>query len=428
MLQASLYRVALPKARRICRRNFGDGGPLGAKSSYKKHRQMRMNQPSLLTFVLLLAGLPLSSSAQTTQAQIPPVKTSQVCSAPYFVDQTFPTTGAVETRWQLCWQPVPGNGLVITSASFQKSPTSPFVKLFGDARVSDIFVPYHDPNILRYLDVGYGFPLIPLTANDCPASKGGTLLGIGKEVCQEVRDRGLAWKDHDRVRRGEELVLWSVIDSGNYNYVIEWTFRDDGVVMGRLGATAQNHPDWPLVAHMHGAIWRLDIDLDGASGDSVYLGKHIEQLPGLGAIDTMTPIRGESGHQWNPLEFTSLHIQDATLKNANSKPAAYHLMPLLYGTPRHQEAFTKYDFWVTKNNGNYSAPEMSGSLLPSYISPPQSVSNTDIVVWYYGGVHHLPRDEDGQIVNRVWTGEAHIMWTGFILMPYNLFDKTPLYP
>jgi primary-amine oxidase len=387
---------------------------------------MRIQAPHFSIRVWLLLSL-LPAAAITTRAQTATEKPAPDCSAPYFVEQMFPSAGPAETRWLICWQPVAGNGLVITSASFQKSPSSRPVKLFGDARVADVFVPYHNPAILRYLDVGYGFPLIPLDENDCPPAKGGALLGSSTEVCKEVRDRGLAWKDHKRVRRGEELVLWSVIDAGNYNNVIEWTFRDDGVVMGRLGATGQNHPNWPYTAHMHGAIWRLNIDLDGASGDSVYLWKHHEQLPGGGAIDTMKLIKTETGLVWNPLEFTALYIQDAALRNANGKPSAYSLMPLLFGTPRHQEDFTKYDFWVTRNNGSSGPPEMAGALLPSYISPPQSVSNTDVVIWYYGGVHHLPRDEDGQLVDRVWKGEAHIMWTGFMLMPHNLFDGTPLY-
>jgi len=316
-----------------------------------------------------------------------------------------------------------GNGLVITAAFFQKSPASPFVRLFWDARVSEIFVPYHTGSP-RYLDVGFGFPMIALNANDCPAAKGGTILSPGKEVCKEVRDRGIAWKDDNNVRRGEEVVLWGAIDAANYNYVIEWTFRDDGVVLGRVGATAQNLPGTPFTAHMHGPIWRLDIDLNGFPGDSVYLGKHIEPVTGLTATDTMTLITTESGQQWNPLEFTALHIQDANLKNANGKASAYHLMPLRYGTPRHQEDFTRNDFWVTR----YNPAEMAGASLPSYVSTPANVANTDIVVWYYGGVHHLVRDEDGQIVNGVWKGEAHIMWTGFMLKPHNLFDKTPLYP
>jgi len=312
---------------------------------------------------------------------------------------------------------------VITAAFFQKSPTSTFVRLFWDARVSEVFVPYHT-GWPRYYDVGYNFPMIPLNANDCPAAKGGTILSPGKEVCKEVRDRGIAWKDDTNVRRGEEVTLWGALDAANYNYVIEWTFRDDGVVMGRVGATAQNLPGYETIAHMHGPSWRLDIDFNGFPGDSVYLGKHVENLPGPTATDTMTLIATESGLEWKAEEFTSLHIQDASLKNSRGSASAYHLMPLRYGTPRHDEAVTKKDFWVTK----YNPAEMSAPLLPSYISPPQPVSNTDIVVWYYGGVHHLPRDEDGQIINGVWTGEAHIMWTGFMLKPHNLFDKTPLDP
>lgn len=378
---------------------------------------MRIKKSHILMFIL--GALFLVSAAQKSQAQ---------CSSPYLVDQQFPTSGAMETRWRLCWQPVTGSGLVITAAFFQKSPSSPLIRVFWDARVAEIFVPYHTGSP-RYLDVKqFGFALYPLNTNDCPASKGGTLIGFGNEVCKEVRDRGLAWKDDNNVRRGEELSLWGTLDAGNYNYLIEWIFRDDGVVIGRVGATAQNLGSQPYVAHMHGPIWRLDVDLNGFPNDSAYLGKHKENLPLSTATDSMSMISTESGLEWKAEEYTSLHIQDSTLKNANGKPSAYHLMPMRYGTPRHQENYTKNDFWVTR----YKPSEIAADPLPSYISPPQIVSNTDIVVWYYGGAHHLVRDEDGHVINDngfpVWTGETHIMWNGFMLMPHNLFDRTPLCP
>lgn len=367
-----------------------------------------------LVSIMLLSGL-LMCTAVATQAQ---------CSTPYLVDQQFPTSGPPETRWRICFQPVPKNGLVITAAFFQKSPSSPFIRVFWDARVAEIFVPYHTGQP-RYYDMdSFSFPMIPLDVNDCPPAKGGTLLSAGNEVCKEVRDRGIAWKDDLNVRRGEEVVLWGALDAVNYNYVIEWTFRDDGVVLGRVGATAQNAPSVPMEAHMHGPIWRFDIDLNGFLGDSVHVGTHKENLPGLTATDSMSLVGTESGLEWKAEEFTSLHIQDATLKNARGHSSAYHLMPMRFGTPRHAEVMTKKDFWVTR----YNPSEMSPPLLPSYVSPAQAVSNTDVVVWYYGGAHHLPRDEDGRVVNGVWTGEAHIMWNGFMLMPHNLFDKTPLCP
>jgi Cu2+-containing amine oxidase len=71
---------------------------------------------------------------------------------------------------------------------------------------------------------------------------------------------------------------------------------------------------------------------------------------------------------------------------------------------------------------------MSAKDLVSYVSPPQPVSNADVVLWYRGSVHHHPRDEDGEKVNNVWHGVALIMWTGFMLKPHDLFDRTPFYP
>ena len=45
------------------------------------------------------------------------------CSAPYFVEQAFPTGGPEETRWKICWQNQGKHGLVITAAFFRKSPS-----------------------------------------------------------------------------------------------------------------------------------------------------------------------------------------------------------------------------------------------------------------------------------------------------------------
>ena len=192
--------------------------------------------------------------------------------------------------------------------------------------------------------MGFGFSLIPLNANDCPASQGGLILGSGNQVCRELRDRGIAWKDDEQVRRGEEVTLWGAIDAANYNYVIEWTFRDDGVVLARVGATAKNFPGAELEGHTHGPIWRLDIDLNGAAGDSVHLAERREPSPFFlpnRANDTMDLIRFESSHEWNPLQYTTLHIQDATLKNGRGHPSAYHLIPIRTGTPRRHESFSK---------------------------------------------------------------------------------------
>jgi Cu2+-containing amine oxidase len=181
----------------------------------------------------------------------------------------------------------------------------------------------------------------------------------------------------------------------------------------------------PWTAHMHNGMWRLDIDLNGFWGDAVHLGTHHENLPGTTATDSDPLIATEGGRQWDDMAFNSANVHDATLQNRRGHPTSYHLIPIRAGSGRHDEAFTKNDFWVTR----YNWTEMRPKSLPSYISPAQSVSSSDIVLWYWGSVHHLPRDEDGEVVNNYYLqGEAHVMWTGFMLKPHNLFDRTPLFP
>lgn len=348
---------------------------------------------------------------------------AQSCSSPYLVEQRFPTTGVEQTRWRICWTNTSGYGLVITSAHFRKTPTSPWMRLFWDARISEIFVPYHTGSP-RYADLSMGFPLGTLTSNDCPTAAGGTLLGVPSVTCKEVRQRGLAWKTSSRVYRGEELVLWGAIMAANYIYIMEWTFRDDGVVMGRFGATGSNLPGpYATTAHMHNAMWRLDVDLNGFSGDEVHVGTHSEPAGGTTATDTDPVVPKESGFKWEDEAFGTLQIHDAWLKNSRGSPTSYHLIPIRSGSARHKEDWTQQDFWVTYYDGSQMRPEN----LTSYISPAQSVSPGDIVVWYWGSLHHLIRDEDGSVVNGWWDGVAQVMWTGFMLKPHNLFDKPPLY-
>lgn len=370
----------------------------------------------------LLHALCLPCLAILVCLAAPAVARAQACSSPYLVEQSFPTGGPEETRWRLCWEMRSGNGLIIRDAWFRKAPAAPWVKVIYDARIAELFVPYHTGSP-RYLDVSFGFGWPKLNSKQCPSSAGGTLLGPGPDVCKEVRDRGVAWNNDMAVRRGQELALWGVIDAANYNYIIRWVFRDDGVILGEVGATATNLPSRPLETHMHGPIWRLDIDLNGAGGDTAHLGTHTEV--GLTGVDTAPMIATEGFRDWTAANYNTIDIHDTSLKNAHGHTSGYHLIPFRNGTPRHQENFTKHDFWVSR----YSGSEMTGNLVPNYVTPAQSTNGTDNVIWYYGGAHHIPRDEDGQYSGGTFQPlVAHVMWVGFMLKPHNLFDKTPLYP
>jgi Cu2+-containing amine oxidase len=54
-------------------------------------------------------------------------------------------------------------------------------------------------------------------------------------------------------------VLWAVYDTGNYDYIVEYGFHDDGMISMRVGASGFNAFAWE--PHMHTASWRVDVDL-----------------------------------------------------------------------------------------------------------------------------------------------------------------------
>ncbi|HEY6250457.1 MAG TPA: hypothetical protein VI685_10890 [Candidatus Angelobacter sp.] len=348
------------------------------------------------------------------------------------VTQNFPTTGTPVSTWTICWREVqPGNpkdpnGLVIGPVFFKKSPSSPDVLIIYDMRISEIFVPYHDGN--RYYDISDIQPsFVALSSADCPQSQG---VLLNADVCKEVHDRGLMWKDPNTYasRRGEELKLWCMLQAVNYLYIEEYTFRDDGVIMGRMAATGQNLGSGEQeVAHSHSPFWRIDIDLDGVTNSVAHL-KHIEDItnPAGTAMDTSTTITTEEGFTWDARTHDMMEISHAAFKNAQNNLSTYHLVPLVTGGGLTQdyEKFTQNDFWVTP----YDPNQLEARYLDIYVQQHRSVANTDIVAWFKSSLHHHPRDEDGVFNNGNFIGVTDTMWTGFMLMPNDLFDCSPFYP
>jgi Cu2+-containing amine oxidase len=326
------------------------------------------------------------------------------------------------SRWHLTVNAVRQFGLVITGASFQKSPGSPFIYVLFDGRLGEIFVPYHQ-GTNRFPDILFDYPCLTLDQADFPPPLqiiGGRLMS--RKICKEVRPY-LAWMTDARARYGQEVVYFSVLPAGTYDYIMEWTFRDDGAILVRGGSTGPKLGGSP-VGHMHNFTWRLDVDLNGAGGDSASLTSHNEDLtitPGPGVInstDEKDLISLEGGLVWNPRNFNTLSIVDKTLKNGNNRATGYELVPMRSGTARHIEDFTQKDFWVTKYD---SAQSFLADNLPMYVQNRQSTVNQDIVIWYTGSEHHEnnSRDEDKNTVP--------VLWTGFDLVPQNLFNGTPFF-
>jgi primary-amine oxidase len=342
-----------------------------------------------------------------------------------------------KSQWHLTLHTVDNSfpGMIITGASFQRSPTSPFIYVLNDARIAEIFVPYHNDQH-RYKDIS-GFTWMQMLKldpadfpplNDANGKPTREIIGGGK-ICKQVRDY-LAWmngqgRNPPLVRYGQEVVYFSVLGAGNYAYIMEWTFRDDGTILARAGSTGPKAGDALLVGHMHNFTWRLDIDLNGAGANTAFWKSHSEDLTatcpdgGECATDKREEIKTEGSREWDPKQFNTLEIQDARLRADPQAPlTSYELVPMRTGTARHIEPWTQADFWVTL----YDPTQILAEKLPDYIRAGRSAINKDLVIWYTGSEHH----ENGIRAEDKYT--VPVLWTGFELVPQNLWEKTPFYP
>jgi primary-amine oxidase len=245
------------------------------------------------------------------------------------------------------------------------------------------------------------------------------------------------WPNGSLSRRGQEMVVWGTWDTGNYDYVIEYTFRDDGQISFRLGATGFNNPSLPALGHMHDILWRVDLDLNGSGNDTAVVERHTET--GLTATDSETAFNNgvEGALALDPLAFETLVIEDAAV-NAHGNHYGYELHPFRRGISRHAETWTQKDVWVTRYRPQEPAVPASWSPPDSYLTGTAQtqygiydsapINGQDIVIWHSSPIHHEPHDEDqapGDPGN-TFQGLTLIHWTGFDLVPRNLFDANPI--
>jgi Copper amine oxidase, enzyme domain len=396
---------------------------------------------AIFSLLVALLSAPSAARAQRFFRQAVADPPAQEVTTEFLISESGGLEPRKGTAWKVHFARGVHKGLYITGAWFKRDLGEDWIKVLNDARVAELFVPYHQSSYIRYYDLtSFQFPLNEVKAED--AGPFGTLMPPFQgdpfaTVVKEVRDRGLAWKDYAHgVRRGRELVIWAALEAGNYMYIMSYAFHDDGTIAFRVGATGQNLPGARYQAHVHSAHWRIDIDLFDGKKNSAMLMRHVEDPASLGAEDVKEPFNGglEGGVDWDPKEFTMIRVQ-CDKQNARGEQIGYDLMPLRYGTPRHNEEFTKHDLWVTRSHPERPM-EFIFANLPNIIKDEEVVEETDVVLWTNSAVHHEPRHEDGKpnSGSRLWPGDdawegsALVMWSGFDLRPRNLFDRTPFYP
>jgi hypothetical protein len=446
-----------------------------------------------------------------TELEVPHLKDGSIIGAggkggpPEVVRQGFPAGKADEkdltksdTAWEIEWDITPvGEKDVfrIVSARFlwQDSRKNPRELIVArNIQLVEAFTQYDDGKT-SFLDIAK-VGLHPVPGN--PDFLGPTCVGEGKllesktpafnkKVYKELHYDGLRWvsiygddpparKLDYRAHRGEKLVLWSAIASGNYVYLMEYNFTDDGRIVCRLGFTAHNYFDRAKLAkrrtpygfrlkdadvHVHAGCWRLDFDLSdpgkkqgGPEANELKLvrrvleeGKfqlEVSPFPGDEKAKDGNEAR-EGKAKWIAKHFTTLRAESLAVKNTRGLPIAYDLISTRMGSTEDllpigdsrgldgvKMDFIGYDFWVTRTpkEAKASRDYKHYYLLPEIAAAERPLAGQRSTVWHSVPALHVPRDEDfGAGGLDAENGVALTEWVGFTLRPRNLFDGTPLY-
>lgn len=335
--------------------------------------------------------------------------------------QQFPAPWAgdsepsLETAWFVTFDHAPHQAVFLTGAWFKPGPAESFVKVLDRTGLSELYVFYRGGG--TYGELAQASMRL-LQARGQDAGPCGLIVGRSGLVVREVVDKGVLWKDGQRVVRGQLMALWGTIDVENYNYVLKYEFHDDGTIRATAAPTAQNLPGRRSIAHTHIAFWRIDVDLGGADGDSAYVLRHLEDVTSGSWSDTREAFNGgtEGALAIEATEFTQLQVAGGG--------RTYDLRPLFRGLARHHLSWTRYDFATSVA----AAGETHFPHLDRYVADRQSVTDADVVLWHATSLLHVPRGEDGRFVNGDWQGVALAMPAGFEFRPRDLFDRTPFHP
>jgi primary-amine oxidase len=384
-------------------------------------------------------------------------------------------------------------GIVISTVTYGDGERRRPVLYQG--HLSEIFVPYMDPSFAWYqrnfLDAGefsaggLSKPLLP--GQDCPehavymdgliAGDQGRPRTVGNVLCLFERETGdMAWRhfgEEPESRRRRDLVIRSAAVLGNYDYVFDWTFQQDGSIRVAVGATgitevksalaataadrtpgsgdARSNGEAPdaygrfvdrhivAVNHDHYFNFRLDVDIDGTVNSFVADRLLTKTLPADHPrrsiwVTQETTARTESeGMLHADMARPALwRVVSTTAKNHVGYPTSYQLLPgMTVATmltpddyPRRRAGFIDHSLWVTPYRpderyaaGDYPTLSAPGQGLPAWTKANRRIEQTDLVLWHTIGMHHVVRAEDWPVMP--------VMWHSFELRPFDFFDRNP---
>jgi primary-amine oxidase len=381
-------------------------------------------------------------------------------------------------KWRVRVGYTPREGLVLHQLGYEdRGQVRPVIYR---ASLSEMYIPYGDPapthrikNVFDEGEYGVGLLLNPLQLGcDCLGEifyfdavandQDGEPVTIPNAICMHEEDFGVSWKHTDfrtekmEVRRSRRLVISCFATVGNYEYGFFWYLYTDGTIQYEVKLTGvistgalepgQQPRHGTVVApglygphHQHFFNVRMDMQVDGER-NSVY---EVEAAalplgpdnPYGNAWETKKTLLGresEARRLIDPLVARTWYVVNPEQLNELGQPTGYKLMPGENVLPLQQEgsqAFSRAQFaykhlWVTQYApgelyaaGDYPNQHDAPGGLLEYQKADRPLENTDVVVWYSFGAHHVVRPEDWPVMP--------VSYAGFMLKPVGFFDGNP---
>lgn len=345
---------------------------------------------------------------------------------------------------------------------------------------AEMVVPYRDPSFDHYRRTAYDIGEWGLGAMTTSLELGCDCLGeivyadatladtagepytIKNAICLHEEDNAVMWKHVDHktgaeVRRQRRMVISCHATVANYEYLVYWRFYTDGNIECEVRATGimvttpypegQEAPPYGTVVdknsyapfHQHFLVARLDLDVDGDQNtvmevDSVAPPVSAENPYGLALVTKSTPIasEAEAARDFDWSTQRSWKVVNPNKTNAHGTPVAYKLVPGACFPPMMDPSTVQYlrapvighTLWVTANSaeerwpaGPYPTQSETDAGMTEWIKDDAPLVNTDVVLWYVFGIHHITRVEEWPIMS--------VDVVSFWLKPSGFFDRNP---
>ena len=297
---------------------------------------------------------------------------------------------------------------------------------------------------------------------------------IKQAICLHEEDNAVLWKHVDsetgaQVRRMRRMVVSVHATVANYEYLIYWRFYQDGNIECEVRATGlmvttplQNAGDTSPTGtvvdertyapfHQHFLVAKLDLDIDGPDNtvvevDSVAAPISADNPYGLAlnTVSTTIDSEAESARSYSWETQRAWKVFNPSTTNRHGSHPAYKLVPgsaipSLFDAVRPGPPAGPGDRAHAVGDRPGRRRALAGRGLPDavrripfpepvegpsshggvaqWIADDAPLVDTDVVLWYVFGIHHITRVEDWPIM----PADTVSFW----LKPFGFFDQNP---